>query len=138
MDNYFITAERMSQSSLILHRASQHYNACYLSGYVVECYAKILLSKIGISKKIHDLSELRTVLNYTLSGASSITTTGMGRYLIDILAACPNMVSGPMKWDPMFRYDDLYPWDQNMSTLFQQEADKCLEKIYEMKIDGTI
>ena len=43
MDNFYDTAKRMHKSSETLHNNNEFHNACYLAGYVVECYAKIIV-----------------------------------------------------------------------------------------------
>ena len=56
MDNYFETAQRMQKSSKILFDNKEYHNSCYLSGYVIECYAKVI---IGLSYGFNS-SELKT------------------------------------------------------------------------------
>ena len=46
MDNFYDSAKRMHNSSQILHNNNEFHNSCYLAGYVVECYAKII---VGLS-----------------------------------------------------------------------------------------
>jgi|GEM_PF-1392068 hypothetical protein len=50
----------MRLSSKILHENKQFFNACYLAGYVVECYQKIVIQILDSNPKmIHDLDELK-------------------------------------------------------------------------------
>jgi HEPN domain-containing protein len=42
-ENFFNAAERMRDSSRLLHNTAHWHNACYMAGYVVECYLKIFL-----------------------------------------------------------------------------------------------
>ena len=71
MSQYLQTAERMRLSSKILHENKQFFNVCYLAGYVVECYQKIVIQILDSNPKmIHDLNELKK----TLQKVESYTT----------------------------------------------------------------
>ena len=77
MDNFFDTAERVYQSAKTLHDNEEFHNACYLSGYVVECYAKLIIQQAYStdSKDIkisfgHNLKEMNKELKYLLNDSS--------------------------------------------------------------------
>ena len=62
-DDFLKTAERMYNDSQLLFEGRRWFNSCYLSGYVGECYAKIILSKeLGESIRTHSLDELNSQL----------------------------------------------------------------------------
>jgi HEPN domain-containing protein len=133
-DNFLKTAERMYDSSKILHRENQSFNSCYLSGYVAECYAKIMYGLTsGSNIRSHDTADILVRISSLLTSASPYN-----RYWIDMPIECPNMYSGAAKWHPMERYSDTYPWTITISAAFQQEMDIFFDKITEMIIDGVI
>ena len=133
-DNFLKTAERMYDSSKILHRENHSFNACYLSGYVAECYAKIML-ELATSTPIrtHDISR---ILNNIPS--FFINSPAHNKYWIDLPIQCPKMYSGVAKWNPLKRYSDSCSWDTATSAAFQREMDICFDKITEMILDGII
>ncbi len=142
-DNFFVASERMYDSSKVLHESSHFHNACYLAGYVLECYGKILIEKAmgGRPKSYgHDLTRMNTDLGYFLSSGSS----GGGsfrKYYFDSVIHCPGLrgtLPGIDRWDPFFRYSDSANWNQLASGHFQNEKEICFEKITEMYIDGVI
>lgn len=133
-DNYLKTAERMYDSAKILHQANHSFNSCYLSGYVAECYAKILYNLAsGNSRRGHDPANILSIVSSLLTSSSPYN-----KYWIDMSIECPNMYSGVAKWDPLERYSDTHPWTSATSTVFQQEMDIFFDKITEMIIDGVI
>lgn len=137
-DNFFITAEQMRDSSKVLHHESHFHNACYLSGYVGECYLKLLVGQIpsGSSPRTyrHNLQNLyQDLLHFTTSSAN---TSNLRRYLLDMPIDCPNIHA---QWSPNKRYDDNAGWNnQTMSQSFQNDKEKCYDKIIEMFVDGII
>jgi HEPN domain-containing protein len=133
-DNYLKTAERMYDSAKALYQANHSFNSCYLSGYVAECYAKIMYGLTsGNTVNSHNTANI-------LSNVSSLltSTSPYNKYWIDMAIECPNMYSGATKWTPYERYSDTYPWNNAASTAFQQEMDVFFDKITEMIIDGVI
>ena len=48
MDHFYDTAKRMYKSTKTLHNNGEYHNACYLAGYIIECYAKIIVG-IGLA-----------------------------------------------------------------------------------------
>jgi HEPN domain-containing protein len=135
-DNYLKTAERMYDSAKILHQANHSFNSCYLSGYVAECYAKIMYYKLAhgrVRLKSHDTIDILSNVSSLLTSSSSYN-----KYLIDMPIECPNMCAGAAKWHPFERYSDIHPWTAPISALFQQEMDIFFDKITEMIIDGVI
>ena len=133
-DNFLKTAERMYDSSKILHRENHSFNSCYLSGYVAECYAKIMYELTsGNTIKSHNTANI-------LASVSSLLTSSSphNKYWIDMSIECPNMYSGATKWHPEERYSDVYPWTAATSYAFQLEMEIFFDKITEMIIDGVI
>lgn len=135
MSQYLRTAERMLQSSKILHENKQFFNACYLAGYVVECYQKIVIQILDSNpRKIHDLDELKE--HY-----KRLKATGRGQKLvkeslaIDIEAKCPSIFQS---WNPTHRYDDTHQWDEENSLKFQKEIQQCNHILARMRTNGYI
>ena len=136
-DNFFSTAERMYDSSKILHRESHFHNASYMAGYVLECYGKILLSLNPTSNTrsfSHNIIRINTELQYLLTSSSIFG--GHRQYIIDMSLQCPQALSS---WNPSNRYaDSASSWDGLISQNLQNEIDICWEKLTEMYIDGII
>ena len=141
-DNFFVTAERMNDSAQVLHEGHHHHTACYLAGYVAECYLKLLVAKepaittpiTGRGGYSHGVRRMNGDLHHAIS--NGIAISGLGGYLIDLLLDCPNIY---FDWDPSKRYDDSAAWDnQTTSDNFQSERKKCFEMIAKMYIDNFI
>jgi HEPN domain-containing protein len=134
-DNFLVTAERMHDSSKLLHDANHYHNACYTAGYVAECYLKILVRLVSGNPRQygHDVVRLFNDIDNQINTAS--TATHLRNYLIDMRINCPNIYN----WNPNKRYEDNGNWDNNtMSNSFQQEQEICFAKIISMYIDGLI
>lgn len=79
MDNYFDTAERMRDSARLLHERKQFFNACYLAGYVYECYGKSIMQLIGHPVAgNHDLGAFAKNLQFILT--TNPTAARLHRY----------------------------------------------------------
>lgn len=136
MDSFFDTANRMYKSSKTLHDNSEYHNACYLAGYVIECYAKILVqraygfdNKTVASEFCHDLKSLNKELKYIF------TNTSEPLYGIDMSTVFETILSGIYKWNPIKRYSaDL--WKKEASILYQQEILFAIEQLAILKNDG--
>jgi len=138
MDNYYDTANRMYKSAKTLHDNAEFHNACYLAGYVIESYAKII---VGISngldyKKIakdfkHDLDKLDNELQYILNN-SAFTS-----YIVDMRNEFSFLLSGNKMWNPLKRYsEDSQKWKQTDSINFQNQIQLAMQKIAKLKNDG--
>lgn len=141
-DNFFVTAKRMNDSAQTLHEQHHHHIACYLAGYVAECYLKLLVEKeptittsiAGRGGYGHNVRQMNIDLNHAISSGASIG--GLGGYLIDLSIDCPNIYGG---WHPLKRYDDSAGWNNSItSDYFQNERKKCFEMIAKMYIDNFI
>lgn len=135
-DHFYLTAQRMYNSSVILHNQGEYHNACYLSGYVVECYAKVI---VGLSygmnsqddefKKFgHDLKKLNKELQYLLYNSSLPT------YVVDLDLQFMDIIKGQSKWNPIKRYSN-NSWSQVDSTNFQNQIPKAMQLLAQMCID---
>lgn len=142
-DNYLKTAERMYDSSRLLHKQSHFHNACYLSGYVAECYLKIMVQKTptittplyGKQGLGHNIHRINSELHYAIS-SSTVTPSLFRAHLLDMPIDCPKIYN---QWNPLSRYDDATGWDNfSESQYFQDEQDKCFEKITEMYVSNLI
>ena len=136
-DNFFVAAKRMNDSSKVLSDSNQYHNACYLAGYVGECYLKLLvesISTLGPAKKYsHQVSKMYTDIDHAITSGTGIPQ--FRQYLIDMAVDCPSM----QKWKPEIRYEDTSSWsDVAIDAAFQAEKIKCFDKITEMYIDGII
>lgn len=138
MDNFYDTAKRMHKSSEILHNAGDFHNACYLAGYVVECYGKILVglsygfTHQEIAKEFaHDLKKLNKELQYLFSNSS------FSSYIVDMGTDFNTLLSGNYKWNPIKRYIiHTLCWDQPNSDNFQSEIQLAIQKLTQMQLDG--
>lgn len=142
-DNYLKTAERMYNSSKLLHQQSHFHNACYLAGYVAECYLKILVQKtpaitiplFGNKGFKHDINRINAELHYVIS-SSTVAPSLFKSHLLDMSIDCPKICN---QWNPLRRYDDSTGWDNlSESQFFQEEQVKCFDKITEMYVSNLI
>ncbi len=145
MDNFYKTAIRTSKSSKILINNGDYFNSCYIGGYTLECYSKILLKLAygmtddELKKYIgHDLKKAVKEIKY-LKLDPSINGLIDSIYLLDINIDCPFMTKSQTKWNPNKRYNDNETnWNQNTATEYQNEIVKIRQKIATMKINGVI
>lgn len=142
-DNFYDTAKRMEKASKNLHNHKLYHNACYLAGYVVECYTKIIINiTSGNPPMHHNLADLNRRLKILLS---ILYTGGRGRrrinpkYILKINTHFPNLVGGHKAWNPTNRYIETpNEWTENDSIAFQNEMIRALRIITKMKNDGII
>jgi hypothetical protein len=138
MDNFYDAAKRMHNSSQILHNNNEFHNACYLAGYVVECYAKIIvglsygLTQEELAKEFsHDLKKLNRELQYILSHSQ------YSAYIVDMKTDFVSLISGNLKWNPVKRYVvSSNNWNQSNSDNFQNEIQVAMQKLTQMELDG--
>jgi len=137
MDNFYDAAKRMHNSSQILHNNNEFHNACYLAGYVVECYAKIIvglsygLTQEELKEFSHDLKKLNKELQYIFSHSQ------YSAYIVDMKADFANLLSGGLKWNPIRRYIvSSDSWNQSNSDNFQNEIQVAMQKLTQMELDG--
>ncbi|MBN2617365.1 MAG: hypothetical protein JXR64_03525 [Spirochaetales bacterium] len=145
MENYYKTSRRTALSSNILHSNGEFFNSCYLAGYVLECYTKLLLKKAlnltdeDLKKEFsHDIKKLNktiTILKEDPSAYGLLDTS----YLIDLTSTCSRMISGTNRWDPNKRYDaDETIWNSLVSQEYQCSVSIIMAEINKMKLDGVI
>jgi len=134
MDNFYDTAKRMYKSSETLHNNSEYHNSCYLAGYVVECYAKIVVGvfSTGTPRSFgHNIGRLDIELQNILAGNSSLSA-----YILSGPADFNSVLSN---WNPgSLRYTDSSRTlsNQSMSNNFQTEIQSAMRKLAQMEIDG--
>jgi hypothetical protein len=137
--NYYDTAMRMYKSSKHLHSNTEFHCSCYLAGYVVESYAKIL---VGMSYQfgyedlkqnfLHDLKRLNKELLYILNHSS------VQQYINDLHLLCPTIAKGHRKWHPNARYNESNSeWLQNDSEKYQEEIKAVMQVLTRMKLNFT-
>lgn len=139
-DNFIHTAERMRDSSNILHLNKDYHNACYMAGYVVECYLKMFLNfsllRPGVNPRHygHDINSLSTDLHY--AATSSVSASAHKSYVIDVQTECPYIIQS---WNPFNRYEgNPSQWNEIMSQNFNLEKEKCFDIITKMIVDNII
>lgn len=135
-DNFYATAKRMYKSSKTLHDNSEYHNACYLAGYVVECYAKIVVglsygfTPSELAKEFsHDLKKLNKELQYI------ITHSSYSPYIVDMRSDFATLLLNVAKWHPIKRYSS-NTWSQQNSNTFQTEIQLAMQKLAQMELDG--
>lgn len=146
-DDFAKTAEQMMFDARALRDGGAHRNACYLSGYVVECTLKTLLDKAGPAPAhTHDLESLHAAVAQLLLDGSPLAA----RYG-DPASLAPTMlqqIKPPKKtrngiryfchWDPEHRYDGSRWGAAPMSQSYLNEANNCLDVIVRMLMDGVL
>ncbi len=144
MDNFYKTAVRNFKSSQTLHSNSEFFNSCYLGGYVVECYSKMIIKAAygsegsELKSFMHDLKRTTREIDYLVGdpSASGLVDT---RYLLDLKSQCGTIIAGQNKWDPIKRYyNDESIWNSSASSAYQRAIDIVMQTITTMKIDGII
>lgn len=135
-DDFYATAKRMHKSSKTLHDNSEYHNACYLAGYVVECYAKIVVglsydfTSVELAKEFsHDLKKLNKELEYI------VTHSSYSPYIVDMRSDFATILLNVTKWHPTKRYSSNI-WSPQNSTAFQTEIQLAMQKLAQMKLDG--
>ncbi|NJO01501.1 MAG: hypothetical protein HC880_07250 [Bacteroidia bacterium] len=82
----------------------------------------------------HNLTMLNQYLQYFSSSAAGASS--VRRYLLDMTTDCSNIFG---HWHPSKRYNDEAGWDnRTISDCFQEEQEKCYDKVLEMFVDGFI
>jgi hypothetical protein len=139
MDNYYTTATRMWNDANLLWSstsANSWFNTCYLTGYVLECYGKLLINAGGIGGSYgHDLKDIHRTIQTQVALNSSLA-----KYCLDLKSVCNNIYEGHQKWDPKKRYEDNPSlWGSNsIADTFINESKVAMDKINDMKLDGVI
>lgn len=147
-DDYAKTAEQMMFDARSLRQAGAHRNACYLAGYVVESTLKALLVVAGVTPKYtHDLESLNLVVaQLQLSSNAVVAKYGnpasFAPTMLQQLKPPRKRKDGSIQyfchWDPEHRYDGTR-WDSEpMSGIYLREADKSIDVITLMIIDGVL
>lgn len=128
----------MHNSSQILHIFEDYHNSCYLAGYVVECYAKIILGlhhnidalKLGRTYS-HNINKMNREFTYILANSS------YSEYMVDMIVDFPNITAGGQSWDPIKRYTNYSnQWTNIDSDNYQSEIEGVMKKIAKMRVDG--
>ncbi|EDL65726.1 hypothetical protein [Bacillus sp. SG-1] len=140
MDNFYCTAHRMWKDANVLHTSgSSYFNTCYLAGYILESYGKLIVkaydSTINVRRFSHSLSDLNTKIKNDITIAPSL-----GKYCLDLSIECNTIFSGNNEWGPLKRYEDnpnLWSTKQTADS-YISESKKIIDMIDEMKIDGVI
>ena len=141
MDNYKDTAYRMYEDAEILLKNKKWINCCYLSGYVLECYCKLVLDN-ALTNGIIDRRSVREYSHNVSNMESDISMIllshyQLSRYCLDLNTKCQNILSG---WNPNKRYkDNGYLWDDDaIANKYKEESDFLIEQILQMELDGVI
>ncbi|MCD9617626.1 HEPN domain-containing protein [Chryseobacterium gleum] len=133
MDNYYDTANRMQKSSKILFDNHDFHNSCYLAGYVIESYLKIMCFNLSNTRPplTHNLNNLNSsALNYLASGNSSLVNHFTNNTF-------PNIISN---WDPFAkRYSEKSSeWSSQNAKDFQNEIVKAMQVLTIVKNNITL
>jgi hypothetical protein len=139
MDHYFDTAKRMCKSSKTLHDNDEYHNACYMAGYVIECYAKIIVClSYGFTPNDmiefrHNLRRLDTELQYILNQSSPFSS-----YIVDMREDFSKILRGQRKWDPNKRYFANNVAFSNQNSIdYQAEITAAMTILTQMSIDTS-
>ncbi len=141
-DNYHDTVYRMYESSDILYKNQQWFNANYLAGYVLECYCKLMLllaSRQGYAFSNHrrDVRQFKHDVNELKEEIGLISREGglSAGYCLDLQSACANLLE---HWNPAKRYEpDSSKWNEEaLAIRIHQEIEALMDMIIKMEIDG--
>lgn len=143
-DNYHDTAYRMYESSDILYKKRQWFNANYLAGYVAECYCKlILLISVGqghiFSNNRHNVRTFGHEVNDLKDEVDLISLEGcaVSSYCLDVQNVCPNILNN---WNPNKRYeaDNSMLNTDILAADIHTEVEELMDMIIKMEIDGVL
>ena len=123
----------------ILFDNNEYHNSCYLSGYVIECYAKVI---IGLSYGFnsselktfgHDLKEMNKEFLYIFNHSSYLS------YIKDLKINFGKITIGATKWNPNRRYSNVASeWTDVIAQDYQIEILVAMQTLAQMRIDGHI
>ncbi|MBK7524410.1 MAG: hypothetical protein IPI53_09680 [Saprospiraceae bacterium] len=133
-DNFIKTAERMRDSSMVLHSKEHFHNACYLAGYVCECYLKVIVQNDPNLRRPRTFRHSITDMIYAITSATTIPAQ-FRPFILNLNVDCASLIAN---WNPNNRYDDASGWDQAKSNQFQIEMEKCFDKVADMYISQII
>lgn len=134
-DQYRKTSERMYSSAFLLHNNRQFFNACYLAGYVIECYQKLVIQILGSDPRmIHNLEDLKAHYKQLKNTSKARQYLKQG-IILDIEQKCPTVF---LMWHPTHRYDESHEWNEQNSIQFQEEIKRINHVIARMKTNGLI
>lgn len=133
MDNYYDTAIRMYKSAQSLHVNQEFHNSCYVAGYVIECYVKIIYNLMSGLNPAHSHNILN-LNNQCLQYIASGNATNQA-YFVDSTTNFSNVL---LQWSPVnSRYTEiLNEFLETDSHNFQGEIEIAMNEIAKMKIDG--
>lgn len=140
MDDFYCTAKRIHKDVKFLFATNQSYfNTCYLSGYILECYGKLLITAHDSTELPKDYGHDLKDINKKINNEISLNTT-YAKYCLDLKIECQTIVSGHNKWDPIKRYgDNSSQWNQkSIAEMYINESSKIINLIEDMKLDGVI
>lgn len=142
MDNFKDTAYRMYEDVEVLQKNSRWFNCCYLSGYVVECYCKLVLDnaitngiairKSSVRAYSHNVNDMEIDLRNI-----SISNNILSQYCLDLNIVCNNILNN---WNPLNRYNNsTSDWNKEENAeKYKNEIESVLEQIISMELDGVI
>lgn len=142
-DNYHDTVYRMYESSDILYRKQQWFNANYLAGYVLECYCKLILltaSQHGytFSNNRQEVMQFRHNVNDLKDEVELISLEGglSSSYCLDVRTACMNLLNN---WNPNKGYeaDNSILNSEALAISIHTEVEALMDLIIKMEIDGV-
>lgn len=149
-DDFVKTAQQMMKAARALQAAGAHRNACYLAGYVVECTLKTLLEVAGEDPWGHEIKDL----NEGLTRLHLAPADKIGRYgdpsrhaptiFLVVSRTSKTKPDGTITWkeychwDPRHRYDGTRWADDATSRAYVNEAQKFIDIIDDMRIQGVI
>ncbi len=143
-DNYHDTVYRMYESVDILYKKRQWFNANYLSGYILECYCKLILlisaneghifsnNRQNVMDFGHKVSDLKTELNLITFEGCAVSS-----YCLDVQSVCTNILN---HWNPNKRYEaDSSIWNtETLASDIHAEIELLMDMVIKMEIDGAL
>jgi hypothetical protein len=132
MDNYYDTVIRMQKSSKTLFDNQDYHNSCYLAGYVIECYLKILFYNVSNNNtppRTHNLTNLNSsIISYLSSGNSSLNSYFANNSFSNIF----------LDWNPVSkRYIERnLEWTPQNAQDYQIEITIAMQTLVQMRLNG--
>ncbi|MBM7615417.1 hypothetical protein [Alkaliphilus hydrothermalis] len=140
-DDFYATAQRVWKDANILNNTpnnTSYFNTCYLSGYILECYGKLLIEASEVGKPDsfgHNIRRINEVINKTVSFDQTYS-----KYCIDLNTKCTSIYKGKHRWHPNNRYSGSSTlWNtKEVADKFINESEIVMDIIDEMKVDGMV
>lgn len=145
-DDYLNTALRMRDDAKILFEKDRYYNACYLSGYVAECYTKYVLISLvnnsnGVRYTQRDIKQLfKHDIESLMNEICNTSTMIPSQCRMDMRTKCTGIWNMSFKWNPYDRYGNNPNWgNKTVASSYLADAEAVCEYLLHLiLVEGVL